>query len=148
MRLNGIGIGLLNATKVADDGTCTAYKVFTFLYAPIFPICKIQFKRIISKSNYFEIEWEEKREMELLAIVWIYIKGWIVYPIVLFGPLAICVIEVYTALGLPPNYYNLSIGFAISYMAVMVWILANKYEEQGLPKGYKQGMKEQNSSKR
>jgi hypothetical protein len=148
MRLNGIGTGLLNATKVADDGTCMAYKVFTFLYAPIFPIAKIHFKRRITKSNSFELEWEEKVEMQAMEILWIYLKGWIVYPIILFTPLAISVIEVYTALGLPPDYYNWCIGFAITYLAVVVWILADRYEEQGLPKGYKQLLKEQNFNKK
>jgi len=136
MRLNGIGTAFLNASKIAEDGTYTAYKVFTFLYAPIFPICKLRLKRKITKTNYFEIEFQEPEEMELKAILWIYIKGWIIYPIILFTPLAIVVIEVYAALGLPEGLYNYFIGFAIIYLIIIVWILSGCYESQGLPNDY------------
>ncbi len=141
MRLNGIGTAFLNASKVAEDGTYTAYKVFTFLYAPIFPICKMRLKRKITKLNYFELELQEPIKMELKAILWIYFKGWIIYPIILFTPLAIAVIEVYTALGLPEGLYNYFIGFAIIYLMIVVWILSGRYESQGLPKNYENMIK-------
>jgi len=53
--------------------------------------------------------------------------------------------------GQRPDYYNWFIGFAITYLAVVVvvvvWILADRYEAQGLPKGYKQLLKGQNLNK-
>lgn len=147
MRINGIGTGFLNASKVEPDGTYTAYKVFTFLYAPIIPLSKIRAKRKLTKSNFFELEWEEKGEMALKSILWIYVKGWILYPILLFTPLVFVVIEVYTALGLPEKLYNYFIGFALVYLIVVVWILSDKYDEQGLPKGYKKSLKTQKSIK-
>ncbi|MFT5818992.1 MAG: hypothetical protein ACI8ZM_000214 [Crocinitomix sp.] len=133
MRINGIGIAFLNATKAADDGTYTAYKVVTFLYAPIFPICKMRLKRRITKSNLFELELEVPEKMELKSILWIYVKGWIVYPMILFAPLALSVIEVYTAIGLPDNLYNYFFGFALVYLIIVVWILSDRYDTQGLP---------------
>lgn len=136
MRLNGIGTAFLNASKIGEDGTYTAYKVFTFLYAPIIPICKMRLKRKITKPNYFELEFQEPEKMELKVVLWIYFKGWIIYPIILFTPLAIAVIEVYTALGLPEGLYNYFIGFAIIYLMIVVWILSGRYESQGLPNDY------------
>ena len=52
--------------------------------------------------------------------------------------------------GQRPDYYNWFSGFAITYLAfvvVVVWILADRYEAQGLPKGYKQLLKGQNLNK-
>jgi hypothetical protein len=133
MRINGIGTGLLNATKMAEDGSYTAYKVFTFLYAPIFPICKMRLKRKVTKSSVFELESETIEKMELKSILWIYLKGWIIYPIILFSPLAFSVREVYTAVGLPESLYNYFFGFALVYLMLLVWVLADRYDRQGLP---------------
>ncbi len=101
----------------------------------------MRLKRKITKPNYFELEFQEPEKMELKVVLWIYFKGWIIYPIILFTPLAIAVIEVYTALGLPEGLYNYFIGFAIIYMVIVVWILSGRYELQGLPNDYEKMIK-------
>lgn len=125
-----------------EEGKCRAYLFFTFLYAPIFPISCVLFKRKITRSNIFQIEWEEKTAMKGADILLIYFKGWVFYPLLIFAPLLICIIEVYLWLGLPEAYHGYFFAFAIIYLITIIWILSDRYDALGLPKNYKKILRE------
>ena len=143
MTINGIGTRLLNCTSVQSDRTCEGYYWFTFLYAPFIPLRKIKFIRELTDRDMFEFREIEELPKETGEILYTYFKGWVIYPLVIFWPIPIVVTEVYHGvLHLPDNLYNWAIAFAIIYLIVLVWVLADKYEAQGLPKDYKQQLLE------
>ena len=143
MTINGIGTRLLNCSRVMTDGTCEGYYWFTFIYAPIIPLKKIKFIRELTDKDMFEFREIEVLPKQTNEVLYTYFKGWVIYPILIFWPMPIAVTEVYhDILHLPDNLYNYMIAFAIIYLIVMVWILADRYEVQGLPKDWKEQMKE------
>ena len=75
----------------------------------------------------------EQLPMRTKEIFLSYLKGWVVYPIIIFLPLFIAVREVYEMLNFPPDYYNWVVGLAITYLAVSVWILSARYEKRCIP---------------
>jgi len=143
MTFNGIGFRYLNASSVDEDGCYMADKWFTFLYLPILPLKRMKMKRAITKSNTSQIDFISESKIDSLAKIKTLALGWFIYPAIIFWPLPMVVIEVYTALGLPENMHSWAFAFAIIYMLVAVWILADQYEEQGLPKNYRQILRDQ-----
>ena len=100
-------------------------------------------KRQLTKSNVFEVETVEELKLSAADVLSVLLKGWILYPILLFWPAPFIVIEVWEYLGFPENLHTAAFVFAIVYLLVLCWILADRYEEQGLPEGYKKMLKQQ-----
>ena len=142
MTINGIGTRFLGYSNLDEEGCYTAYQFFTFLFLPIFPIHKWRMKRALSDHREFNTTFLEKLPMKGVEIMGIYLRSLILYPALIFWPFPIAVREVYFALNLPRNYYDYFVGFAIVYFIVVIWILFNRYERQGLPKNYKTLLRE------
>lgn len=100
-------------------------------------------KRAITKSNNSQLEYIEESKIDGLSIFKSFVWGWIIYPVIILWPMPFMVIELYQSLGFPENLHSLFFASVIIYMLIMVWILADRYEEQGLPKNYKQVLKDQ-----
>ncbi|MFT4602761.1 MAG: hypothetical protein ACI857_002948 [Arenicella sp.] len=143
MTFNGIGFRYLNASELDVQGCYTSDKWFTFLYLPIIPLKRMKMKRAITKSNNSQLEYIEESKIDGLSIFKSFVWGWIIYPVIILWPMPFMVIELYQSLGFPENLHSLFFASVIIYMLIMVWILADRYEEQGLPKNYKQVLKDQ-----
>lgn len=141
MTLRGIGTRVLNCSISDSDGTCYGYKWFTFLYLPLFPLFKIRFIRKITSRHIFETVTLEKFPMTLREILRVYLKGWFVYPVLLFWPFIFLISEVYERLEVSFEYYKYLLIAAISYSVAIVWVLISRYELTGLPKDYKQRLR-------
>ena len=143
MTFNGIGFRYLNASPLDKEGCYTADKWFTFLYLPILPVKRMKMKRTITKSNVSQIQFVSKSKIDPLSKLKSAFWGWIIYPSIIFWPLPMVVIEVYEVLELPADMHSLAFGFLIFYMLVVIWILTDRYQEQGLPKNYRQILRDQ-----
>lgn len=145
MTINGIGTRLLNCSPSVSEAFWEGYIWFTFLYAPVFPLRKVRFYWVLQDQN-FEFQEIEKLPMNGREIVWSYIKGWILFPVLLFWPIPFLVTEVYHGmLHLPDGLYNWLFGFGIIYLIVVIWILADRYEAQGLPPDHREQLKARES---
>lgn len=142
---------MLGCNNVAADGTCEGYYWFTFLYAPIYPIRKIRFERRLTERDFFEFFELQNLKTDRMEVLNTYLKGWLLYPILIFWPIPLVVTEVYHGvLHGPEALYNWFIAFALIWIVVIVWRLADQYERQGLPPDYREQMRrlQENNSKK
>jgi hypothetical protein len=142
--INGIGTRLVGCSKQQADQSFTAYWCVTFLYFPVWPIRKIHFKRTLQRDHQNTMFWDfedlGRMKMNGIELLRIYFRFVLIYPILIFWPFPFVVAEMYTYLNLPQEYYNWAIGFAIVWLAAIVWILSNKYDRTGLPDDWQEQM--------
>jgi heme/copper-type cytochrome/quinol oxidase subunit 4 len=99
----------------------------------------------------FQYQVVEKFKLQPVEVLKTYIYGWFVAPLLLFGPLILCVKQVALSLGLPLSLYetdkgttalfNICITAGILNLVVMVLLWSRWDEARGLPKNYKELLK-------
>lgn len=150
---NGIGTKFNGISEIDNEGKITATCWVVFLYFPIFPLWKAKLKREITKSNEFKYQIIEKQSLQSKEILKTYLFGWIITPLIWFGPLILCIREVADYIGIPKSefkgvangggfgIYEGLVAFAILYMIIFAWKWKDWDEERGLPKNYKDILK-------
>jgi hypothetical protein len=131
--LNGIGTTLLGIGSPNDRGERTATRWVTFLYAPIVPLNRytVRFLPYRGSGFHYEILAEEKLAWNEIALTYLY--GWLLFPLLIFWPMPIAVIEVWQWLKLPAGLHTPFIVFTIVWLLTAVWKLSDWHEKRGRP---------------
>jgi len=150
--INGIGTKFYGIKGPNEKGTCTTTLWFTFLYLPIFPIARYEIIRHLTKPRDFVFNYVQKLKLNLKEILITYLLGWIVIPFLWFSPLFFGVKEVGMYLGYTNEnaegvLYFIIIFLAISYLIFFTIYLGIKMDKKGLPKNYKELLKQQQNTK-
>jgi hypothetical protein len=153
--LNGIGIRFNRVSRPDNKGHVKATMWVTFLYLPIIPLWKAEVIRENSLPlREFKYRVIHKLPLDVKEILITYLYGWILIPILMFGPIVFIMPEVTESLGIPsPPSRNLIKGdplnwhdwFFISfiiYLVITVLKLRNRDFKRGLPENYKDILKE------
>ncbi|MES2131171.1 MAG: hypothetical protein V4506_02410 [Bacteroidota bacterium] len=150
--INGVGTGFNGFSQPDEDGNITATKWFTVLYFPVLPLWKAKLKRQLTTSDVFQYQLISYEKMNAKEILTTYIYGWLFTPVLFFWPLVLSVREVAAAIGIPTEnagfgIYEAMITFSILYLVIFVWKWKDWMEERGLPKNYKELLKQQKMNK-
>lgn len=150
--INGIGTGFNGFSQPDGEGHVTATKWFIFLYFPVLPLWKAKLKRQLTESHVFQYHLLSYEKMTAKEILTTYLYGWLVAPVLFFGPLILSIREVAAAIGIPTEnagfgIYQALITFSILYLVIVVWKWKDWMEERGLPKNYKELLNQQKMSK-
>jgi hypothetical protein len=146
--LNGIGTRFNGFSKPDEEGKVTATMWFTFFYLPVLPLSKQEFIREITPSNEFRYRVISKQPLQAKEILMTYLFGWIIIPVLWFGPCILCIREIADKIGIPPaaekgfGVYELLMTVSIIYVVIFVWKLKDWDEARGLPENYKAILKE------
>jgi hypothetical protein len=129
--LNGIGTTLLSIKTQNEPGEKTATRWITFLYLPIAPIKRLRVRLLPHQGSGFSYEEIGQEPLNWREIAQTYLYGWFLFPLLIFWPIPIAVIEVWTALGLPQNLHTPFFIFTILWMLTAVWKLSDWHEDRG-----------------
>ena len=153
--INGIGTRFNGISKPNEQGVITATCWFTFIYLPIIPLWRAELIREITNPNEFRYWVINKQPIQIKEVLQTYMFGWIITPLLWFGPLILCIKEIAMYMGLlssePVNvfshfeWYEGMIVFSILYMLVFTWKWKDWDEKRGLPKNYKEILRERQS---
>jgi hypothetical protein len=133
MRFNGIGTTFLGISPMDEDGVATATLWFTFVYLPLVPLKRQRVRFLPQKGTGFSYQELERLPWNGREIVLTYLTGWVLFPLLIFAPLALAVTEVWQALGLPPSWQIPYMVVAIIWVIVLVWKLSDWHEARTHP---------------
>lgn len=135
MRINGIGVTLLGVGPMDPDGVAPATMWFTFLYLPLVPLTRYRVRFLPHKGSGFSYQVLSHEPLNWREVLKTYFVGWVLTPLILFGPLAIGVEEVWSGIGLPASLHLVYIAMCIAWLIVAVWRLADRQEAMCRPPG-------------
>lgn len=140
--INGTGTRFYGISNPDEQGKITATLWFTFLFFPVFPISRYSMTRALTHPREFRYTIIEKQNLVWSEVFMTWLWGWIITPVLWFGPLLLCIREVITALGVKrESTQDTFMGVAILYLIVFTWLWKDWLDKQGLPKNYKQLLK-------
>lgn len=118
MRINGIGATLLGISAPDEFGNSTATTWFTFIYLPLIPVGRMTVRFLEHKGSGFSYTIIKKEKLVLTEIFRTYLFGWILFPLMIFGPAAIVQKGIWETLGLPEAIH---IPFGV---VAVIWVFA------------------------
>lgn len=135
MRLNGIGITLLGVSDMDQDGVATATLWFTFLFLPLIPLHRYRVQFLPSQGAGYSFQILSQENHSLSEILKTYLLGWIVAPVLIFGPLFFAIRQNWEPLHLPEAWYTPYVIFSIIWFIVVFGIIYFRLENRcRLPK--------------
>lgn len=147
--INGIGTRFLGYSPIDQNRCCYVTEWITFFYLPVVPLTRMKIERALTKPNEFKYRIIEKSKLQFIQIIKTYFFGWLLFPVLLFTPLILCVRSIADKIGIPKakflglanpdssfGVYEFMIIFGIIWFIVFTVILKNWDEKRGLPKKY------------
>ncbi len=124
MRINGIGTTLLGVSDMDQEGVATATFWFTFVFLPLIPLrrYRVQFLPAQGAGYSYQVISEEKHSIS--EILKTYLLGWIVAPVLIFGPLFFAIRENWETFQLPESWYTPYVIFSIIWFIVVFSIIS------------------------
>jgi hypothetical protein len=150
--ITGIGTIFYGISKPNDKGIINATYWFVFLYFPIIPLWRAELVREVTKPRIFNYQLISKQRLRIKEVIRTYFFGWIITPLIWFGPAILIIPEIAVYIGLSPTdkggfgLYEGLLVFSIIYFIVFVWKWKNWIEKQGLPENYKDILKDKQQS--
>jgi len=116
-----------------QDGVATATLWFTFVFLPLIPLrrYRVQFLPSQGAGYSYQVLSEEKRSIS--EILKTYLLGWIVSPILIFGPLFFAIRENWETLQLPEAWYTPYVIFSIIWFIVVFGVIYFRLENRCRP---------------
>jgi hypothetical protein len=117
MRLNGCGTKFLGIRREADRVTGTYW--VTLLFIPIIPL----YKATIAYPKRNRVLVSEKTKLDFRDVMWTYLWGWLLIPLVVFGPILLGI----TTIALMRNGMLGTIIYLLGFIwaGIAVWKLAD-----------------------
>jgi hypothetical protein len=131
--LNGIGTTLLGIGPPNERGEATATRWVTLFYAPIVPLNRYTLRFLPHRGSGFRYEILTQEKLAWGEIAQTYLYGWLLFPLLIFWPMSIAVIEVWQWLHLPAGLHIPFMVFAIVWLVTAVWKLHDWHEKRGRP---------------
>jgi hypothetical protein len=133
MRINGIGTTFLGVSDMDKNDVATATLWFTFLFFPVIPLrrYRVQFLPSTGSGYAYQILGEEAHSLP--EILKTYISGWLLAPLLIFGPMVLAIRENWEALKLPESVYTPYIFFSIAWFVVTFLVVTTRLENRCKP---------------
>lgn len=136
MRINGIGVTLLGVSEYDNDGNCTATVWFTFIYLPLIPLRRLKVRFAEHKGSGFSYSIISRENLRISEILRTLLFGWVLFPLVIFGPGVLVQDSVWQAIGLP-DFIHIPFGIAaVIWVFVSCFKLLDRHEAKCRPKSY------------
>ncbi|MCB8945715.1 MAG: hypothetical protein H6658_18355 [Ardenticatenaceae bacterium] len=133
MRINGVGTTFLGISPMDETGVATATWWFTFLYLPLLPLGRRRVRFLPHKGTGFSYQELERLPLNGREIALTYLTGWLLFPLLMLGPMALSIKEVWLAMGLPLSLQVPYLIAAIIWVVVLVWKLSDWHEARTHP---------------
>ncbi len=131
--LNGIGTTLLGISTQNERSEATATHWFTFFYLPIVPLKRYTVRFLPHRGSSFSYQILAEGPLNWREVALTYLYGWLLIPLFIFWPISLAVREVWQSLGLPQSFNIPFMVFAILWVIIAVWKLADWHENRGRP---------------
>ncbi|MEJ5309222.1 MAG: hypothetical protein WHX52_05590 [Anaerolineae bacterium] len=116
-----------------QEGVATATLWFTFVFLPLIPLrrYRVQFLPAQGAGYSYQVISEEKHSIS--EILKTYLLGWIVAPVLIFGPLFFAIRENWETFQLPETWYTPYVIFSIIWFIVVFSIISIRLENRYRP---------------
>ena len=112
------------------------------IYLPVIPLRTLTIKRDVTKPHIFEYKMVRYEKMSVTGILKPYFFSWIVMPLLLGGPMILCVREVAESIGIPVDdergglstTWTITFVIALLYFVVALLKIKSWDEKRGLGK--------------
>lgn len=104
----------IQAGRQADCRVATLW--FVFLLLPVLPLRRFRFR--LQGQQWLR---EKRLRLDPRSIIKTYLWGSLAAPLAFFGPLILCVREIYEQLGGPPSLHIPIILVAIAWLVFGIW---------------------------
>lgn len=133
MRLNGIGTTHLGISPQDENGIATATNWFTLFYLPIFPIARLRVRFLEHQGSGYTYVVVSNEKIVVKELLRTYLFGWLLFPLMIFGPAVLTIKEVWAAVGLP-KIIHIPFGVcAFIWVFVSIWKLMDWHESKCRP---------------
>lgn len=131
--LNGFGTTLLGISPQNEQHEATATCWITLLYLPFVPLRRYTVRFLSHKGSGFSYQILTEGPLNWREVALTYLYGWLLFPLLLFWPFPLMVREVWQSLGLPQVFNIPFMVFAILWVIIAIWKLADWHENRGRP---------------
>lgn len=131
--LNGIGTTLLGISPQNAQNEASATRWFTFLFLPIAPLKRYTVRFLPHKGSGFSYQILSEEPLNWREVALTYLSGWLLMPLLLFWPFPLMVREVWQSLNLPQILSIPFMVFALLWVIIAIWKLADWHENRGRP---------------